>query len=147
MKYLTTLALALFASITTINAQDWEQVASLPDNYQTDHSFAFALNGYGYILTGYNSFGFPTNDMYRYDASTDEWTQIDDFPGGSRGYAIGEVYDGKAYFGFGTDGVEYFDDFWVFDQRMSHGQSLSNVLVLEEFTPQWWVPMEQFLLD
>ena len=35
--------------------------------------------------------------------------------GWARGFAIGDTWDGKAYFGFGSDGRSYLNDLWVFD--------------------------------
>ncbi len=105
--------IVLFQSIL-LSAQTWEQVASVPDNYRTDHSFAFSIDDVGYMVSGNTANGL-TSDFYSYDAQSDEWTKKTNFPGQSRGFAIGDVIDGKAYFGFGSNGNNALSDFWVYD--------------------------------
>ncbi len=111
------LLLTFFFLIQTIlYAQDWEPVSSLPNAFnQTHHSFGFALDGKGYVVTGSSPTG-ARSDFYQYDASSDTWTRLPDFPGSPRSFAIGDTWDGKAYFGFGADEFgTYLRDFWVFD--------------------------------
>ena len=98
-----------------LQAQVWEQVSSIPGSFsESHHSFAFSLDGMGYIVTGNSEFG-VRDDFYQYNPSTDSWTALAPFPGGGRGFAIGDTLDGKAYFGFGTDGGTRLNDLWVFD--------------------------------
>ncbi|MGB0931974.1 MAG: Kelch repeat-containing protein, partial [Chitinophagales bacterium] len=101
---------------THSQAQNWNQVASLPSEFdQTHHSFGFGLDGKGYVVSGFSSQADVNKNFYQYDPATDEWTRLDDFPGAARAYAIGDIWDGKAYFGFGTDGDNRLQDLWVFD--------------------------------
>jgi N-acetylneuraminic acid mutarotase len=98
-----------------VQAQDWVQVASLPNAFNsTHHSFGFAIDGTGYIVSGGSNLGLR-EDFYSYNPVTDTWTELDAFPGFARGFAIGDTWDGKAYFGFGTDGISNLNDLWVFD--------------------------------
>ena len=84
-------------------AQDWVQVSSLPSSFnQTHHSFAFSFDNMGYIVTG-NSDSGERDDFYQYNPITDSWSELAPFPGVARGFAIGDTWDGKAYFGFGND--------------------------------------------
>ena len=107
--------LVLFSlSACCIYAQQWEQVASLPASFRTDHSFGFSLNGKGYLVTGSDGSNY-FNDFYEYDSNTDVWTAKADFPGAARGFAIGDTYEGKAYFGFGASNAGRLDDLWVYD--------------------------------
>jgi len=124
MKNLFTLTFLLFLSVFAF-AQDWNQIASLPANFRTDHSFAFALDGKGYIVAGATSNGF-SKSFYTYDPATDEWTQKEDFPGSARGFAIGEVWNGKAYFGFGASGNNLLNDFWEYDPQTDEWTRLAN---------------------
>ncbi len=99
----------------SIKGQDWTQVSSLPDSFnQTHHSFAFSLNNLGFIVAGSSNSGVH-DDFYQYDPVNDIWTELNNFPGSARGYAIGDTWDGKAYFGFGYDGNNYLNDLWVFN--------------------------------
>lgn len=99
----------------SIQAQEWVEATSLPNAFsKTHHSFAFELEGMGYIVTGGSDTG-NRDDFYQYNPTEDEWTQLDDFPGNARSFAIGDTWDGKAYFGFGSFGSTSFNDLWVFD--------------------------------
>ena len=112
--YLFLLFLTFFSLAVT--AQEWEQVSSLPNGFnQTHHSFGFSFDTLGYMVGGSSPTGFR-DDFYQYDPTADEWTQLDDFPGGARSFAIGDTWDGKAYFGFGSDGDDFQNDLWVFQQ-------------------------------
>ncbi len=104
----------LFVCFQT-QAQDWVQVASLPNAFnQTHHSFAFSFDDVGYMVAGNANSG-VRDDFYQYNPVTDSWTALTPFPGAARGFAIGDTWDGKAYFGFGNDGVSRLNDLWVFD--------------------------------
>ena len=108
-----TLLLSFLAS--TVTAQNWEQVSPLPAAFnKTHHSFAFSFNNLGYIVTGSSDTG-VRDDFYEYNPNTDSWTALSPFPGGARSFAIGDTWDGKAYFGFGYNGTAFLNDLWVFD--------------------------------
>lgn len=114
----------------------WTQVSSLPATFQTHHSFGFSIDNKGYLVSGevVNQFGIPqfVNDFYTYSPSTDTWTELDFFPGGARAFAIGDVWDDKAYFGFGitkdpgTGIEEYKKDLWVYDPETSNWTELAS---------------------
>lgn len=111
----TTYSLLLwFILLPFLHSQQWESV-SPPLDFITDHSFGFAIDGKGYLVTGTSeSFG-PTNTFMQYDPDTDSWTVLDTFPGAARGYAIGDIWDRKAYLGFGTSTSALLQDLWVYD--------------------------------
>jgi len=50
-------------------SQEWEQVQSVPDNYRTDHSYGFSIDGVGYLVSG-NSVSGLTADFY---SLTQQW--------------------------------------------------------------------------
>ena len=95
-------------------SQAWDPTTSPPD-FLTDHSFGFSIDGKGYLVTGLEEFVGYSDDFFQYDPGTDTWTELDSFPGPARGYAIGEVWDRKAYLGFGTSADSLLKDLWVFD--------------------------------
>ena len=55
-----------------------------------------------------------SDDFYRYDPDED-MDELEPFPGPARSFAIGDTWDGKAYFGFGSTSQAFLNDFWVFD--------------------------------
>lgn len=120
---LLTLSLLVYSFIS---AQVW-QPATQPEFY-SDHSFGFTLNGKGYLVTGNTEFEGPVSTFIQYDPESDTWTTLDDFPGGPRGYGIGDVWNGKAYFGFGSSPDEIFNDLWRYDPDSAKWTQLSNCL-------------------
>ena len=103
MKKYSTL-IVMFLAALTIHAQDWEQVASYPGDAR-HHPVTFAIDNYGYLLTGSNN----DNDFFRYDSDIDTWEQMTDFPGQGRGFSYGVSYEGIAYMGFGANNNEFLD--------------------------------------
>ncbi len=110
---------------TTLNAQ-WTPVASPPADFITDHTYGFALDGKGYLVTGTDQNGIIRDDFYEYDPVTDQFTQLDDFPGGARGFAIGDTWNGKAYFGFGNGVSGRLGDLWEFDPTTKSWTELAS---------------------
>lgn len=108
------MSLLLVLACGPVLAQGWMPVAPMADGFRSDHSFGFAFNDVGYIVAGQTASGY-SDAFYSYDAATDTWMSLDDFPGEGRGYAIGDTWDGKAWFGFGRGNSGMLNDLWVFD--------------------------------
>lgn len=118
-----------------VQAQDWVQVTSLPNVFnKTHHSFAFSFDDMGYIVSGNSDSGVRDN-FYQYNPATDSWTELAPFPGGARGYAIGDIWNGKAYFGFGNDGSSRLNDLWVFDPSNMSWTELASCPCAERAHP------------
>ncbi|MFK8104693.1 MAG: T9SS type A sorting domain-containing protein [Saprospiraceae bacterium] len=103
-----------FLCCYTLGFAQWTQVSSLPASFQTHHSFAFSMDGKGYMVTGVAANG-NRRDFYEYDPGADQWTKLQDYPGPARGFGIGDVIDGKAYLGFGTGSNGPLNDLWSYD--------------------------------
>lgn len=135
-SYITLVALVCQLSLMA----QWTPVASPPGDFRTDHSFAFVVRDTGYIMVGQSPNGLRA-DVYRYSAEQDEWTQLPDFLGGTRGYGIGDVWEDKAYFGFGTgttpgENVEtQKNDLWVFDPATNEWTELTPCPCLPRLHP------------
>ena len=105
------------AIVFSSQAQSWTSVSPLPDGFVSNHSFGFALNDMGYLVGGETTSGY-SNAFYQYDAESDEWSSLPDFPGAPRGYTIGDTWDGQAWFGFGQSDSGALNDLWVYDPIM-----------------------------
>lgn len=125
MRALYVLIILCMGYFNPLNAQgEWEQTTPTLNNLVTDHSYAFGLNGKGYFVTGADEFSY-LDIFYSFDPVTETWTELGEFPGGSRGFGIGDTWDGKAYFGFGFSG-NYNNDLWVFDPDTEEWTELAS---------------------
>jgi len=99
-----------------LTAQEWQQLNDSP--FIDDHT-----NGFGYEDKAYVFRGIPvqngneqSNEVWVYEAETDNWEFLTFFPGDSRNISIGDDWEGKYYYGFGIGGPEgLLNDLWVFD--------------------------------
>ena len=109
---------SLLADFHKYGAQtnNWSPIAMFPGEPRKE-AVAFSINGKGYV--GLGTDGYPDynryKDFYRYDPSTNTWTQISDFGGSARNAAIVFVIDGYAYVGTGKDASGSTKDFWKYD--------------------------------
>lgn len=92
------------------NLRDWWEY-DIPTNTWTEkddlpgpsrhHPFYFGVDGIAYVGFGHgNSVGGNVNvfnDFYKFDPATDEWTQLNDFPGEGRVAGTQFDYNGKGY--------------------------------------------------
>jgi hypothetical protein len=98
-------------------SQMWEQLNNPP--FHKHHSNGFGYNGKAYVLEGVFQNDGPnqvSNELWEYTPETDSWVRLADFPGPARSIAIGDAWDDKYYYGFGTgsNGLRL-TDLWVFD--------------------------------
>lgn len=95
----------------------WTQIASYPGNFGNGIYFStgFTIDSKGYLCGGKMGPNFYSNQLWEYKPSLDQWTQLQNFPGGLR-YQLASFSIGfKAYVGFGTDQDIYRKDIWEFD--------------------------------
>lgn len=79
----------------------------------------FSIGTKGYIGTGTesnSSSGPNKNDFWEWDQLTDTWTQMANFAGSPRSYAVGFSIGTKGYIGTGYDGTDKKNDFWEWNQ-------------------------------
>lgn len=112
MYKLTQLILTICLLAFSINAQNWEQLGDSP--FLRHHSNGFGFNGKGYLMLGTNNGNF-SNEVWEYNPDSDNWQQLNDFPGVPRSIAIGDEWNGKFYYGFGSSQSGYLNDLWEFD--------------------------------
>lgn len=79
----------------------WSQVADLPGS-ERRNAVAFSINDYGYVATGMNTAtstdvgATKLTDMWRYDATLNQWTQMSPYPFGVY-FSAAFTVDGKGY--------------------------------------------------
>ena len=118
---------ALLFSVNFLFAQAWEPMSSLPGGADDarHHPVTFSVDGYGYLLTGSVN-GEASNDFMRYEAATDTWEKLPDFPGAVRSFSYGSSRGTKGYVGFGgADGNPY-NDLWEYDTETKEWTQLAD---------------------
>lgn len=87
----------------------------------------FAINGAIYVGTGFVPFIGPTKDLWKYDPTTNTWTQMADLPGQERRLAVGFAIDGKGYVCTGVNPSETaLNDLWAYDPGTNTWQARAN---------------------
>lgn len=133
MKNFISLVLLSFCFQYSSFSQEWEEVSS--PQFLSHHSFGFALDGMGYLVTGASGVNqIARENFYQYNPETDTWTELEDFAE-PRAFGIGDVHDGKAYFGFGVGSFFYENDLWVFDPETGDWEELASCPCEERIHP------------
>ena len=98
----------------------WSQMFSAQGMTPRSSAVGFAVNGKGYIGTGYDGY-FGLSDFWQYDPLANSWRKVASLGDQNNGLkvrydAVGFGLDnaGFGYVGTGNDGVNYYNDFWRF---------------------------------
>ena len=98
------------------SSNSWTQKANFV-GVARESAVGFSINDFGYIgLGSTGSFsGNEKKDFWKYDPSTNSWTQKANFGGTARGGAACFSINGKGYIGTGgIYGPSFYQDFWVY---------------------------------
>jgi hypothetical protein len=71
----------------------------------------------GYLVCGSRNpfYGHDFTEVWRYHFPSDEWAQLESFPGVPRSLGVGFYLNEKIYFGLGVHRFQRFSDFWEYD--------------------------------
>ncbi len=79
-------------------------------------STGFRIGDSFYLCGGYTeSDSTFVSDFWRYSFRSGEWSQLEDFPGGQRGFLFSAVVGDNAYLGTGGSQTEFYSDFYSFN--------------------------------
>jgi len=95
----------------------WERIADFPDGGRRE-GISFSCGGFGFAGLGVTTFDDAghTDEIYKYNPLTNEWTSITPYPGGATSYAKAESFDVFAVVGGGQEGLLNFQsDFYMYD--------------------------------
>jgi len=125
MKSISIITFCLLMFGSNLYAQ-WERMnnSSVTTRH---HPVTFTLNNTAYLISGTTAQSSPlgTKSFFQYDEENDSWIQLEDFPGPARSFAYAATYNGKAYFGFGSQ-QQYFNDLWEFDPDTGEWTELTS---------------------
>lgn len=107
-------------------SQKWEQLASIPAAGRDD-GVSFAINNFGYVVTG-NQNGFTeSNRLYQYSPTSNSWKEKALFPGESRQYAGSFVINGIAYLiGGYSSSNQALKDVWQYNPELDHWKQMKD---------------------
>lgn len=89
------------------NTNEWIRIADFNDARR--YTGSFDLNGFGYVTGGTPIGGSDRNDCWRYDPSSDTWTQVEDIGYFPRSGHFSFSLNGKAYIGGGGDRYDFYE--------------------------------------
>lgn len=99
----------------------WSKRNRFP-SFPTLGGYFTVLDGVAYLIGGRNtSFCCGpdfSSEVWQYDIENDQWTQLEDFPGGGRSFGIGFTLNNKIYYGLGEGENQIFTDFWEFNPKI-----------------------------
>lgn len=103
------------------NGGNWTKKADFPGTAR-QCATAFALGKYGFVGGGQTDYNTVYKDMWRYDVTTDTWTQVEDFPMSTSAWSTAFVVNGTAYLGTGvafvTAGLTGTDAFYKYKSSL-----------------------------
>jgi N-acetylneuraminic acid mutarotase len=104
----------------------WRRIKDFP-GIGRELAVGFSLNGKGYLGLGYNrkTTDKEFSDFWKYDPTTDEWIQLNDFPD-ARYNSVAFANEAQAYVGAGFDGTDVRGDFWEYDEDGDTWKSITT---------------------
>ena len=137
MKYFILSTFLVCASLTAHS--QWTTKANLGASAR-NHPVTFSIDGLGYVFTGYRTTaGQVFSDGLSYDPETDSWSNLSNFPGGARGFAVGDSYNGKGYLGFGVNPAGFLNDLWEYEPSSDTWTELASCPCLARRHPAFTI--------
>jgi len=102
---------SLCTSITLVNAQEWEEIDPFPGGARDD-GVAFSVQGVGIAGSGRDAEFNYRKDFYKYDPSSNSWSQIPDIPGEPRQYTGRFVIADTGYVVCGVSPNNHLNEVW-----------------------------------
>jgi N-acetylneuraminic acid mutarotase len=127
-KILIILSFVLSAFFTSCSSSDvtvignWVYKGHMESVARADGS-SFAINNLGYYGMGFDG-DYYLSDFWKYNPTTNVWSEVAKFPGTPRAYNISISNGVKGYVGLGYDGDVDLTDFWEYDPTTNTWDSL-----------------------
>jgi N-acetylneuraminic acid mutarotase len=125
MNYLLTLSIVVLSFFSFGQTENyWTKKADFT-GLKRERAVAFSIGDFGYLGTGVDTAETVLNDFWKYDPTTDVWSQVADIPGIRRN-AVAFTIGDFGYVGTGIDSVtatapgsSTLADFWQFDPTVN----------------------------
>lgn len=106
--------------------QGWQQLPDFPGTARDDAA-SFTIGNDTYVGTGMEVGWGLTNDWWKFDGTTFQWSQVASLPSSGRQYCTGLEMDGKGYLFGGVDSTGALNDFWEYDPLSDQWDQLPNM--------------------
>ena len=120
----------------------WTQLSDFPGAGRS-LATAFAIGRYGYMGSGTSDGFTPLADFYKYDVSSDSWSQIHSIGTDAKTYprfdAAAFGFDTEGYVMTGTDNNYYFGDVWKYTPSSDSWTQLTNMPGSQRSQASTWV--------
>ncbi len=111
-----------FANVVFATANTWTQKLNYGDTI--DFGVGFSIGVQGYVGLGYD--GSDVQTFYKYDPTSNTWTQLANFTGAARASAVGFSIGSKGYVGLGANSsYTNYNDFYQYDPSTNTWTSLT----------------------
>ena len=108
---------------------DWDDELSLGgdagDGLNRGSAIAFAVGGFGFCGLGTGSADY-FQDLWKFDAVSNTWTQMADYGGTARREAVAFTVGDYAYVGTGQDANGLTNDFWKYDYETNEWTQVAD---------------------
>ncbi len=132
------LLFTLFITTLSFAENTWEKTSDLGSDttgngLKRERAVGFSIGNYGYVGTGIDTAEIVHDDFWKYDPSTNAWTQIATLPGSVRRNGTSFTIGSKGYVGLGINTVNSTDvgamilvDFWEYDPMTNAWIQVAN---------------------
>jgi N-acetylneuraminic acid mutarotase len=109
-----------------MNTDTWSQVSAMPSGMERQYACGFSYQGYGYVFGGINNN--ILNDLWRYDANANSWTQLSAKPGeGLAGATCFTLPDTAIIIGGNNSSTSASKQVWAYIISLDHWVRLSDM--------------------
>lgn len=103
----------------------WTSISTGPPPRRA--SMGFSVDNQGYILGGAIDVSMRRNDVWKYNPTTDQWTELGGTPGEDRAWGVAFIIGNQAYYGLGWGATTFgLKDMWRYDAASDSWEQLPD---------------------
>ncbi len=110
---------------SSITSGNWITRAQLNGPARSE-AVCFVIGNFAFIGTGWDGLNNRYTDFWKYDPTSNLWSQVNGMPGSGRSSAIAFSVQGHGYVGTGFDGINILQDFYEFDTAQNNWTRIAD---------------------